>query len=333
MNKADLVASWAALGDARPGFDEYEREMTRPYRSNPYGFINLSDIADMLFREEYCWMYFKLRHAFYSRRVAQLKAAERRPRYYVAENARRRALADERRKVRARRTTNACPSKDQILDAWRHRRDSHEAAMRFGGIVEDLECYLDNSLIRDEDGAIIGRNPGIKGWLFDNLPELSEHYTTVMRFKAAAKKMRQIAGLTDPTPVDVVLPSADVDAGADDGASAADCVAVDAATEAGETVAASTGEGKRDYGADEIADRGEAVPEVEVVRARAIWEEVVKGIGGSATALFERIDALTDPERVEEANMLAAWREKYENKITVRTKFSWWTKKLWKKSG
>ena len=96
MNKADLVASWAALGDARPGFDEYEREMTRPYRSNPYGFINFSDIADMLFREEGCWMYFKLRHAFYSRRVAQLKAAERRPRYYAAENARRRALADER---------------------------------------------------------------------------------------------------------------------------------------------------------------------------------------------------------------------------------------------
>ena len=75
------------------------------------------------------------------------------------------------------------------------------------------------------------------------------------------------------------------------------------------------------------------VPSVEVVRARAIWEEVVKGAGRSATALFERLDALTDPERVEDANMLAAWREKYANEITVRTKRTWWLKRLWKRTG
>ena len=32
----------------------------------------------------------------------------------------------------------------------------------------------------------------------------------------------------------------------------------------------------------------------------------------------------TDAERVEEANMLAAWREKYANEITERTKKRWW---------
>ena len=90
-----------------------------------------------------------------------MKAAERRPRYYAAENARRRALADERRRVRRRRTANACPTKGRILEAWRRRRESHEAAMRFGGMMEDLECYLDNSLMRDEGGAIVGRNPGL----------------------------------------------------------------------------------------------------------------------------------------------------------------------------
>ena len=52
--------------------------------------------------------------------------------------------------------------------------------------------------------------------------------------------------------------------------------------------------------------------------------EVVDGIGPSATALMRRLDALTDPERVEEANMLAAWREKYMNEITARTKRRWW---------
>ena len=69
-------------------------------------------------------------------------------------------------------------------------------------------------------------------------------------------------------------------------------------------------------------------PCVEIVRARAIWEEVVKGIGSSATALMERIDDLCDPERIEDANMLEEMREKYRNEITVRTKSSWWRKLL-----
>ena len=66
------------------------------------------------------------------------------------------------------------------------------------------------------------------------------------------------------------------------------------------------------------------MPELAVVRARAIWLEVVDGIGPSATALMARLDALTDPGRVEDANMLAAWREKYANEITERTKKRWW---------
>jgi len=64
------------------------------------------------------------------------------------------------------------------------------------------------------------------------------------------------------------------------------------------------------------------------VRARAVWGEVVGGIGRSATALMARLDALTDPGRVEDANMLAAWREKYANEITERTKKRWWRRLL-----
>jgi len=71
-----------------------------------------------------------------------------------------------------------------------------------------------------------------------------------------------------------------------------------------------------------------AVPELSVVRARAIWLEVVEGIGQSATALMARLDALTDPERVEDANMLAGWRERYANEITERTKKRWWRRML-----
>ena len=51
---------------------------------------------------------------------------------------------------------------------------------------------------------------------------------------------------------------------------------------------------------------------------------VAAGVRGNPTALMERLDALTDPERVEEVNMLAGWRAKYENEITVRMKSKWW---------
>ena len=317
MKRAKIVKMWAELGDERPRFGDFEDYMNRPMNCGPHGFIRAGDVLEYLTRGDFWWMYLDARRRDCSRRVAQLKAAERRPRYYAAENERRRTLAAERRKIRARTTINACPAREAILDAWNHRKDSHEAAIRFGSMLEDLECYLDNSLRRNEDGVIIGRNPGIKGWLCDNLPEIYEKYTTAMRYKAAAKKLKQVVELADPTPADVVLPRG--------------------AAERKES-------GKRDYGADEVegycaggaggvaegcgqvADRrGEGeVPELAVVRARAIWAEIVGGIGQSATALIARIDALTDPARVEDANMLAEWREKYANEITERTKKQWW---------
>ena len=292
MKRAKIVKMWAELGDERPRFGDFEDYMNRPMNRGPYGFIRAGDVFEFLTRGDFWWMYLDARRRDCSRRVAKLKAAKRRPRYYAAENERRRALAAERRKIRARTTTNACPTREAILDAWNRRKDSHEAAIRFGSLLEDLECYLDNSLRRDENGVIVGRNPGIKGWLCDNLPEVLDKYTTAMRYKAAAKKLKQVVELADPTPADVVLPSG-----------------------------AEGQKGKRDYGADEI-------PELAVVRARAIWTEIVGGIGRSATALMARLDALTDPGRVEDANMLAAWREKYANEITERTKMRWWRRLL-----
>jgi len=283
------------------------------------GFFDGEELACILFRDAGYYAYLDFMRRVSGRRVSRLKAYVRRPAYYATENARRRALAAERRKIRARRTDNDCPTKEQILDAWIARRRSHEDAIRFGSLIEDLECYIDNSLRRDEDGVIVGRNPGVKGWLRENIPALALQYTTVMRYKAAVKKLKQVTELSDPTPMDVVLPP----------------------LVASERVAV-----KQDYGADEImagakGALGEAkngrllggiaeVPSVEIVRARAIWEEVVKGAGKSATALFERLDALVDPARVEDANMLAAWRGKYANEITERTRRTWWLRRLWK---
>ena len=72
------------------------------------------------------------------------------------------------------------------------------------------------------------------------------------------------------------------------------------------------------------------VPELAVVRARAVWLEVGVGVRGSATALMGWLDALMDPRRVAEANMLAGWKAKYENEITKRMKMWWWRRMAWR---
>jgi len=216
-----------------------------------------------------------------TRRIDRARSLLKRPLHYARERVRRQALADERRCVGGRRTTNPCPTREEILEAWTRRRESHEAAVRFGSMIHDLECYVDNSLLRDGTGAIVGRRGGVKAWLQENIPVLHLRYTTVMRYKAMAKKLRQVVGLADPVPAEAVLP--------------------------------------RDEAWTET-------PDVAVVRARAVWLEVVKGVRDSPTALMERLDALTDPERVEEANMLEGWKAKYENEITVRMKSLWWRK-------
>ena len=225
-----------------------------------------------------------------TRYIDRAQSRLRRPLYYAHERARREALAEERRRLGGRRTTNPCPTREEILDAWGHRRDSHAAAVRFGSMIHDLECYVDNSLLRDEAGAIVGRRGGVKAWLQENIPALHVRYTTVMRYKAMAKKLRQVVGLADPVPAEAVLAEPPLE---------------EAARE------------------EPTRDEGE-VPDLAVVRARAVWLEVVAGVRGSPTALMERLDALTDPERVEDANMLAGWRAKYENEITARMKSRWW---------
>ena len=80
-----------------------------------------------------------------TRDVDAMRHRLKRPIYYARENARRRALAAERRKVRLRMTSNPCPTREEVLDAWVHAKDSREAMLRFGGMMEDLECYVDNS--------------------------------------------------------------------------------------------------------------------------------------------------------------------------------------------
>ena len=70
--------------------------------------------------------------------------------------------------------------------------------------------------------------------------------------------------------------------------------------------------------------RGREAPPVEVVRARAVYLEAMEGVPDVAARVMARIDALCDPERLDEAATLRSWREKYAREITVRRKESWW---------
>jgi hypothetical protein len=283
-----------------------------------------------------------------TRRIDRARHEIVRPHYYVKEKARRQALAEERRRIRMRMTLNRCPTRDEILDAWVKVKESNEDLLRFGSLMEDLECYVDNSLRRTEDGIIVGRRSGIKGWLQMEIPALYLKYTTVMAYKAAAKRMRQVLDISDPLPLSAVLgdevrgpePASNAD---ETQSSPARCgngqvTRMEGKTQdlgADEIQGAGAGHGLRgrcsadrlcnakgQYGADRLCE----ADEMEVLRARAVYLEVVKPVGDGSrrhAALAARLKSLTDPEMVEECNMLESWKSKYNHKITVRTKSAW----------
>ena len=131
----------------------------------------------------------------------------RRPAYYERERERRRKLAAERREIRKHRTLNPRPTFDAIRAALRVARRSPEDAIRLGSLLEDLECFVDSSLRFDADGRIVGRRGGIKRLLQREAPDLYEKYSTIMRYKAMAKRFRQACVAGEPVPPALLLPA------------------------------------------------------------------------------------------------------------------------------
>jgi hypothetical protein len=129
----------------------------------------------------------------------------RRPFYYAQEVERRRSLAVERRKIHRRRTTAPMPTPEVLLNAWNERKSSRKAMIILGGLMHDLECYVDNCLRFDETGNVLGRNGGIRGWIAENVPELLPKYKTLMRYKALAVRIRQATETKDPKPTSKLL--------------------------------------------------------------------------------------------------------------------------------
>jgi hypothetical protein len=146
---------------------------------------------------------------FVPRLIAIALRKVRRPGYYEQEKARRQALAHERRSTRKRTTLNPIPTPEALLAQFGRIRRNPREMLVFGSMLEDLEAYVDNSLVRDPDGTIVGRNGGIKQWLRENCAELGKRYHTVMRYKALAKRFKQAIDLEDPVPVAYAIAAAE----------------------------------------------------------------------------------------------------------------------------
>ena len=200
--------------------EEYRREFWReayrtghtighvPHTLDDYLFRRRANFNQMMFS---IFMYSLLMggsfavwvmHRQINKHIRRLK----RPGYYEMELAKRKQMAEERRKLRRRRTLNPCPTPDALMKAFAKAKDSPADIIRFGSLLEDLECYVDNSIMFDEFGNVVGRKGGIRQYLAENAPELFNKYKTVMRYKALSKKFRQALGAKDPTPAAMLLP-------------------------------------------------------------------------------------------------------------------------------
>ena len=146
---------------------------------------------------------------FVPRLIAIALRKVRRPGYYEREKARRQALAHERLSTRRRTTLNPIPTPEALLAQFRRIRRNPREMLIFGSMLEDLEAYVDNSLVRDPDGTIVGRKGGIKQWLWENCAELGKRYHTVMRYKALAKRFKQAIDLDGHIPVADARPAAE----------------------------------------------------------------------------------------------------------------------------
>ena len=262
-----------------------------------------------------------------------VKHALRRPLYYAQEAARRRDLAKERRSTRQRHTENPCPTPDQILDAWQKKTENREAMLRFGSLIEDLACHVDSSL-HIVGGRIVGRSPGVKGWLHDNLPALATCYSTVMRYKAAARRLRQIVDLKDPIPVEVLFD--EIDETSTTVATAASAETSDKASPAADETPrqskAVTQNGAPTHDeatAQNETNRQNVIPPqnvtarplrmVEIARAKAVFREAMANVPDRVTPTLKRIHELLDSKRVADATMLKSWRDHYACTITEAT--------------
>ena len=105
------------------------------------------------------------------------------------------------------RSTNPPPRPEQLLAQWEKAkgRAPAEEKVRLGSMMLDIEAAVDNSLVRNTAGEIVGRRPGVRGWLRDRCPELARHYRVLMDCRRLADDFRRAHGIGDPHPATALL--------------------------------------------------------------------------------------------------------------------------------
>ncbi len=109
-------------------------------------------------------------------------------------------------------SVNPPPTAAALEAAWAATRGGRRgdpavlaARLRLGSMLSDLEPVVDQSYIRDETGAIVGRQPGLRGWIGFYTPSLMPHYKSLMAYKALADKLRVALNIEEPDTLDSVL--------------------------------------------------------------------------------------------------------------------------------
>ncbi len=107
------------------------------------------------------------------------------------------------------------PTGDEVRAQYEKARGRGrvEEKIRLGSMLLDAEATVDSSLVRDEDGEIVGRNAGLRGWILDNCPELLPHYAALTGYRRLAWEAREAEDVFDPIPASVLLgPEPEVEA-------------------------------------------------------------------------------------------------------------------------
>ena len=99
------------------------------------------------------------------------------------------------------------PTPEEIAADWADRPRSLETCLRLGSRLADLDPTLDHTLLREKlpNGKILirSRKGGMKGWLSDRRVHVG--YSTVMRYKKLAQRLRQVLSLDDRLPLEWLL--------------------------------------------------------------------------------------------------------------------------------
>jgi hypothetical protein len=101
------------------------------------------------------------------------------------------------------------PDRKEIDSVWSETPRTMLSALRLGSRLLDLEPTVNNSRVWKENPRsgrreVVFRHAGIKGWLQRNCPDVP--YSTAMRYKKLASRLRTLCGVSGNIPLEWLLP-------------------------------------------------------------------------------------------------------------------------------